>query len=209
MSSRPVGENVFIGPFNKLQYIRDDLVKSVCYGEWQKHRILKPFTSKIWNLILLTSHHISLCWPFRTIWQSEISLILRRRWKLIGSLSWESIELQKNACFSNPLSCELKKRVMFNTTPFECIFLHELLKAVLFFCSTVFLFDKSGWWRWQKNCMVTRKLDVIWWSEAFLPFQFSIFNFLAYKNFKIDQKMTAHNFFFLSPPSFLKVLVVS
>ena len=28
---------------------------------------------------------------------------------------------------------------MFNTTPFECIFLHELLKAVLFFCSTVFL----------------------------------------------------------------------
>lgn len=53
MSSRPVGENIFIGPFNKLQYIRDDLVKSVCYGEWQKHRILKPFTSKIWNLILL------------------------------------------------------------------------------------------------------------------------------------------------------------
>ena len=133
MSSRPVGENVFIGPFNKLQYIRDDLVKSVCYGEWQKHRILKPFTSKIWNLILLTSHHISLCWPFRTFWQSEISLIVRRRWKLIGSLGWESIELQRHACFSNSLSCELKKRVMFNTTPFQCIFLHELLKAVLFF----------------------------------------------------------------------------
>ena len=33
MSSRPVSENVFIGPFNKLQYIRDDLVKSVCYGK--------------------------------------------------------------------------------------------------------------------------------------------------------------------------------
>ena len=32
MSSRPVSENVFIGPFNKLQYIRDDLVRSVCYG---------------------------------------------------------------------------------------------------------------------------------------------------------------------------------
>jgi len=32
MSSRPVSENVFIGPFDKLQYIRDDLVKSVCYG---------------------------------------------------------------------------------------------------------------------------------------------------------------------------------
>ena len=33
MSSRPVSENVFIGPFNKLQYIRDDLVRSVCYGK--------------------------------------------------------------------------------------------------------------------------------------------------------------------------------
>ena len=33
MSSRPVSENVFIGPFNKLQYIRNDLVRSVCYGE--------------------------------------------------------------------------------------------------------------------------------------------------------------------------------
>lgn len=32
MSSKPVSENVFIGPFNKLLYIRDDLVKSVCYG---------------------------------------------------------------------------------------------------------------------------------------------------------------------------------
>ena len=33
MSSKPVSENVFIGPFNKLLYIRDDLVKSVCYGK--------------------------------------------------------------------------------------------------------------------------------------------------------------------------------
>lgn len=209
MSSRPVGENVFIGPFNKLQYIRDDLVKSVCYGEWQKHRILKPFTSKIWNLILLTSHHISLCWPFRTIWQSEISLILRRRWKLIGSLGWESIELQRHACFSNSMSCELKKGLCLTRHLLNVFSYMNFLKLCFFFCSTVFLFDKSGWWRWQKNCMVTRKLDVIWWSEAFLPFQFSIFNFLAYKNFKIDQKMTAHNFFFLSPPSFLKVSVVS
>ena len=41
--------------------------------------------------------------------------------------------MQKHACFSDSLSCELKKRVMFNTTPFKCIYLHKLLKAVLFF----------------------------------------------------------------------------
>ena len=34
MASRPVSENVFIGPFNKLQYIRNDLVRSVCYGRF-------------------------------------------------------------------------------------------------------------------------------------------------------------------------------
>ena len=34
MASRPVSENVFIGPFNKLQYIRDALVRSVCYGRF-------------------------------------------------------------------------------------------------------------------------------------------------------------------------------
>lgn len=133
MSSRPVGENVFIGPFNKLQYIRDDLVKSVCYGEWQKHRILKPFTSKIWNLIFLTNHHISLCWPFRTIWQSEISLIVRRRWKLIGSLGWESIELQKHACFSNSLSCELKKWLCLTRHLLNVFSYMNFLKLCFFF----------------------------------------------------------------------------
>ena len=34
MASRPVSDNVFIGPFNKLQYIRDGLVRSVCYGRY-------------------------------------------------------------------------------------------------------------------------------------------------------------------------------
>lgn len=34
MASRPVDENVFVGPFNKLQYIRNDLVMSVCYGRF-------------------------------------------------------------------------------------------------------------------------------------------------------------------------------
>lgn len=47
MSSRPVSENVFIGPFNKLQYIRDDLVRSVCYGKFfeKRYNILPPKTS--------------------------------------------------------------------------------------------------------------------------------------------------------------------
>lgn len=49
MSSRPVSENVFIGPFNKLQYIRNDLVRSVCYGElisFFDHLQTEPFFFK-------------------------------------------------------------------------------------------------------------------------------------------------------------------
>lgn len=34
MASRPVSENVFIGPFNKLQHIRDALIRSICYGRF-------------------------------------------------------------------------------------------------------------------------------------------------------------------------------
>lgn len=58
MSSRPVSENVFIGPFNKLQYIRDDLVRSVCYGKLISFLIISKanctFRSRRGNIVLFS-----------------------------------------------------------------------------------------------------------------------------------------------------------